>query len=820
MPLFSLFRSDKDDESDDEIEHRTSAASHVPGRELGPKPAPEEPGHEPAARGTRVRFKPDSAVGAPEGGLQMEVVTWVQGTVVAARNLPKVSIFSKSAPYCLVKGIRSDGTLLYLDCTPVVRGRSPRWDHSFKYSRPQGLEWADLIGLKFLVYRANRDGARALGSADFLGGADVKFASLRKRATEELLLDLAGTDFCGMTKKPKKNPRMNVVLTFLCASIPEPPPPMERLRPSLAQFQRVDKLVVSIGGAERLPSSPALTCIVRIKTIAGEVIQVHETNAVPSSRSTWDERCEYVCSGDPAEEPCFLAFDVWSNLGGQQARYVGGNVFPLAGVRHDAPELELVLYRHGHRLDMNLDCYGSLEPALGAAFGHVESIRERQASGAYFHRGGRLSRRSVLSVVLDVTLAEEPMPMVDVIDNPLDVEDHGSCEILRDDWIRSNCFFPPPPQMDDFGKIGKSRITASPRVVCAYGVLRGCSGLRPMDRKDATGVYCIVETCTQDGRREFRHRTYVNKDISNPEYGEAFLADMPPHGDEAQLLIFTVYLHRRGASGEPGVMLGEASVDLRYLRNAQELSVELPLVGGRRMEPHDTWFCQPATISVDVFVERRVQPILVPGGAWAFSSHAEAEVYVPSTAETVWDLHFFDKLKGHREERNSWMTAPRRRRREPWYSRREPLQAREAEDEEKEEGEKARQRTADPESLNADMAGQGTGEADSPNADMELAGQTFAKPRYADPTLTWSLPHVPAIVQGKTTMLKVPALPSRRRDDEFEEPPPSIVGGHDLLRYTGPPGFVPDESIEGLRAAAWSLAAKPSAMSLTLLRGT
>lgn len=816
-------------------------------------------------------------------GPPITVMQNFEGVVLSAKNLPKIGSrpFARCNAYVIVKGIRSNNNYVDITKTKVRHGDvTPSWNHAFNFDCPEEWAFNELVGLKFLVYHASDGKGGSLGANDFLGGADVDLSLIRSGCKLEAELELSAMRFRGMPKNltKMKRPRLTIEVTPFRAKIVRPLAKPDQVRATSDFYTRVENLSICVEKAKRLmsPARPGLInpmCIVRIVNIAGQVKELWQTREIAQTRDPlWDEWFECDFSAEPTEEPVLIGFEVWDTetVGDEVVigTHLGGNIFPLHNLTRETQRLKLDLYPECHRMDLMVDQEGNTQKKFEVrgskkAKQHLAIETDMAPQKESYLRNlcsGWLPRRDrhgqSLTVEISLRRTEESMPHGDLLTNELDIADIDDCQKVLEAWAFSNSLFRPPPELRNFEKgFGGVTLKGYSRVMFIAGVIKGCSGLISPDGRDRADPYCMMEACAKDGSREFLHRTRVVQDSFNPDFTETFYRELPQDLVDAQRIMLTIYDHRQGGD----VVLGVASLDIDGLCTAEEFYEDIPLMGMKRpqfakeSQRQDTPFRRPCAITLQVFVERRVEPRIVGTTVLKKETSTRHKLsripvmgYTNPAADViredrktpgkVWDMYLFNELAASRAEKKmngqdakehiAWTTVPK-------YRQDILIEQRKQEELRKE--------------ILAQLDIEHPEERTPVNRSMEELIQS--KLLIKDPNEGWMLPDVPAIsrkgrqkitstVSGPTKSASAPppksrGLPAIERSSsgatasaaditaEASMPSGSAVQSPTLLesrrRFEGPPEFLPSIS-SGPRSAALALGSRTSPMAMSRVK--
>ncbi|CAE8590638.1 unnamed protein product [Polarella glacialis] len=616
----------------------------------------------------------------PEGYFQR--VARVMGKVVSAKGLHKTDRFSKSDPYCVIKGIRSNNHLANIF---VTRARMdtlmPEWDEEFDFVIPRSWGLVELVGLKAMVFDSDETFVSFVGSDDFLGGADVDVSTAVTGRVIRHDLELGGLP---LSKARNKKPRLCLEVTVYREVLPKPATLAHQLLTSLRTMSYTRELVGTLCKAKGLQNTDIVglsdpQCIIRVIMMSGEVREIHRSKIMQDTlEPEWWE--EFHVKFDVLNQPILIAFDVFDSDGPESCErgdHLGSAVFPLRDCEQPAPRQKKLLLlplsqRHETRLtfDGKVDVLSRMTARLTrktvAAPSEIgdspatpsgrkstrvsltdsqlaESAQGQNSPGRFSRMAlsfknsltaaGSESKRPILTVHLRTRSKEEEMPHIDLVDQPISVADEKDCELClaSESWARS--MFQPPEQITCKQRPPRGQLKGLDRVVFVYGVMYGASGLIGKDTSRKTDAYCIVEGVSRIGEKVFIHRTRHIKSTTSPQWAEMFYMAIPEE-IEISRLIFNIFDHneklvRAFSSAEPSDFLGRASVDISYLTAGDLVQEDIPVVGAPTQPQKTTSGFRPnSSILVEVHVERRVMPDF----GLAFSDNSQV---IPKRTHTV-----------------------------------------------------------------------------------------------------------------------------------------------------------------------------------------
>lgn len=612
---------------------------------------------------------------APEEGAELEEeaesrrardgwfrrIRQVSGRVIEAKNLVRTDTWTKSDPYCVVKGIRTNNHLVQLHTTACIQNNlHPQWMEDFSFDCPSTWGLNMLIGLKFLVYDSDNTVPNDTGDDNFLGGADLDLSDAPSNRTMQHTLEMGGVELKIAPSKAavlkRRKPLLVVKVCIVHEECPKPPPQEELLLRSLTTLNCTTKVECRVIRARNLRHADLMSksdpqCIVRILTIAGKAEEVYRTEVINNTLDPqWNGR--FVKKFNPdnaADEPVLLVFDIYDDDDGGQTDvtetgdHLGSAMVALAefptGVlrkkklhlQGESQLLETLLSREGKpggdsekqaklkAANSSMDSpmpLGSKVSRIGRLlklFNHLKHLQTRKAKGD----------TNTLTLEVIVHRSEEPMPFAALLREVVDVreEEDVAAAISLPDWQRS--FFKMPMQLkrdaEGEGRPKLASFRSKDRIVFIHGVLRGATALISADSDGKSDPYCIVEGATISDQKYFIHRTQVVYNKLCPLWQEAFFFAVPEKVT-INRLNFSIYdcdqnFLDGGLLDGNDDFLGRISLDLSYLRNGDRIAEDLPLTGSKGVRPQaskankTTVFRRNSTLSVEVWVERRACPV-------------------------------------------------------------------------------------------------------------------------------------------------------------------------------------------------------------------
>ena len=198
-------------------------------------------------------------------------------------------------------------------------------------------------------------------------------------------------------------------------------------------------------------------------------------------------------------------------------------------------------------------------------------------------------------------------------------EDDAKAVLKKPEAHWDKCMFPPPAELLENGRPPRGEISGMQQIVFILGRVVGASGLPSADENQLSDPFCVVEAVSRKSGKIFVHRTRVIPKKLCPEWDETFYVPIP-QGFECNRMMFSIY-DRDEAGGAAAVLagqdpleqdefLGRASVDISYLCSGQKLVEDFPVSGSFTGSQVKTTagFRRTATISIELSVQRRVQP--------------------------------------------------------------------------------------------------------------------------------------------------------------------------------------------------------------------
>lgn len=558
----------------------------------------------------------------------------VSCAIKSARGLPKADRSGLADPYCVVKGVRLNSLFVHLHKTEIrYSSLNPEWNEEFEFECPESWGLMELVGLRFLVYDSDNGRSSSLGSDDFLGGADVDVSDLVHGRPTDAELELSGESATRARRKAKasrKRPRLFVQVTIKRWPAPRPLAPSALLERSLAEHVRVSQLACCVKRAVGLRSVDFLgtidaQCRVRAVLLSGRIVDLHETCVMlDTSAPVWNEA--FQGHFNACEEPMLLVFDVFHVVeetgltGGSQ--HLGSAALPLAAVRSSCQPVFVQLQLGGGEslLENSLTRKGARRllrqnARIGSSCG---SVRVPANQGGAECQSNFLSRASTIFN----RDADKPVgPMVEIAANAA----RAISEMPNSDlWpgvpgheVRADEL--DPKRLEEMGlgltACSSDRIYGEPFIIFVYGWVHGATGLISADKFGKSDPYCLVDGIANGtNAKTFIHRTRVVNNNLCPSWGELFFLAVPPDAD-IHKLCFSIYDSDDGELGnfdEEDDFLGKAIVDLAYLANGERFAGEVPIMGCKaNRTPNIRGFRRTSTVSVEIYVERRLRPYIL-----------------------------------------------------------------------------------------------------------------------------------------------------------------------------------------------------------------
>lgn len=594
-------------------------------------------------------------------------IAQISGRIIFAKNLPRRAAGGRPDPYLVVKGIRSNNSLVTLHTTrSAERTDMPQWDEPFSFDCPLSWRLSSIVGLKFLIYDAEGGLESDIGTDTFLGGADLDLHDAPSGRKVQHTFILGGAAIFG-AKRGDDDDRRSLLKAEIVAvheMALKPTLGQEMIVESLKSYMRVSDIQVTIFRARHLPHRSSVSktnpvCVVRALTMSGSVHEIHRTEVVRGSVDPefvdefWHDFSDDVKA---AAEPVALLFDVfdagsdydpsrhWSKIGD----HLGSAMLLLASLPDDVrKKRRLELFGESQLVETRLQRNGKPrrlavaedddeeDPTLSQNFGASEmpsnrhSVKEGGKEGFVARvlsalRGMDLRgtmTRSALLVEVSVTRVVEAMPLWQFFHNTFEVREEEDVQELmaKPDWART-LFSIPRQLLRDAEKGGRPKIAtlkAKDKIAFVGGMVRGATGLINTELIGKIDPYCIIEAVTSSGDVHFVHRTRIVMNRLTPEWNESFFWAVPEKL-VVKRLNFQVYdsdTHGLQAlMGGEDDFLGRTTVEVSELLTGDRIREDVPLTGVKASSVQgpkltsSTIFRRNATVSVDIFVERRVMP--------------------------------------------------------------------------------------------------------------------------------------------------------------------------------------------------------------------
>mmetsp|Transcript_23555 Transcript_23555/g.42511 ORF Transcript_23555/g.42511 Transcript_23555/m.42511 type:complete len:814 (+) Transcript_23555:144-2585(+) len=585
----------------------------------------------------------------PRGGKQVPPgffsrINRVMGKVVAAKGLPNMDAYSKSDPYCVIKGIRSNNHLTNIYITKVqVNTTTPEWNEEFDFMIPDSWGLVELVGLKAMIYDADELSINFLGGEDFLGGCDVDISNMVNGRMMSHDLELGGVN---VLKAKGKKPRLTLVITAYREIVPKPAVPHVQLMSSLKEVLFIREVVGMIHKVKNLKVKDILArkgepqCIVRLVYVNGEVKEIHRCQI------SMDERTEdgaFRARFGFMDQPVLLIFDLFQsenlNICESDGEHLGTAVVPLMNCLPPEPRKKKIILQgetqlHEKRLGKEGDARKSIATRHSkATVEEIEAVEDRKTASQrlgealhtlrkeVFSSAPPMSSRPLLQVEVRARTKKEDMPFIDQFGKYVDVADNEDVEgvLSLPDWKRT--LYPLPKALlaeENGGVVPRGQLFSDERISFIYGFVFGASGLAPADANGSSDPYTIVEAVSRVGEKIFIHRTRSITAKLNPEWGEAFYFRVPDDF-EANRIVFSIFDSDSNAASQLlGVssqaeddFLGRANLDLSYLCSGEAINEDVPITGSavKSGEKLTTGFRRTPIISVEVRCERHLKPI-------------------------------------------------------------------------------------------------------------------------------------------------------------------------------------------------------------------
>lgn len=588
------------------------------------------------------------------------------GRVVAAKGLPRFDTYSMSDPYCVVKAIKGNNHTMNVYITRTIMNNSaPVWDEEFDFQIRADQTTEEIVGLRLAVYEADGPGSSFHGSNDFLGGADLDLAGQKHARSVLHELELGGI----ITRKASsgRRPRLVLAVTIYREVVPRSLPRPLLLKQSLLKMSFVHQVFCTVVGAKELPNREMLGvsdpfCLVRAVLMSGKVTELYRTKVISNSlQPMWNEA--FQAAFVEADQPLLLLFDVWDEddpnkpmeAGG--AQHLGSAAVPLLSGLEPAPRrrrlwLQGSSQRHETRLNHNGVARNAENGPKGGSklsrqrSGHVLTsaktfnVNKGTTPKTFFERlkdavvefknqmteSADAGKRSVLSVELRTYTKTAKMPYVHLFQKPFFIHDADDLEkcLESPDWTRSSYTF--PKQLES-GQPERGLLSAEDHIGFVYGAIEGASFL-PLSLGTPPDAYCMVHAVSTIGERQFIHRTRTIKQLTCPQWSEAFYSPLPEDFDTARLQI-SVYGATaanlvtkatsfiggadpmlEGSNHEDDWFIGRAHVDLTTAVSGALIAEEVPIQGGMipKQDRVTTGFRIQPGVAFEVMCERRLRP--------------------------------------------------------------------------------------------------------------------------------------------------------------------------------------------------------------------
>lgn len=637
----------------------------------------------------------------------------VIGKIGTCKGLPKGERPGRLDPYIVIKGIRSNNHTVNVFCSDLRQNTfAPDFDEEFDFEVPASWGLMELVGLRLMLYDGNDLMVSFGGSENFLGGADLDLSGCISGRTVSHDIEMGGFEVA--KERGSRRPRCGIAITVYREVVPKPPDPPVALLQSLRKVNYVREVVGRIIQGNALKNRDLIglsdpQCIVRVVYLSGEVREIARSEVIDGSLDpVWD--MDFQFTFDPLDQPLLILVDVYDSdnptdpadrveLTGD---HLGSVAYPLLkclpphGRKH-VMRLVGKSQRHESRLDKDgipanaersaskasVRSSAAQESTLEdrrptSAFEHMVSLGKRMRDAVTdFLNGPNVTERSTLIMELRTRIKSEDMPHLAAMDKAIQVADVVDLDrvLALPDWQRG-IYAPPPELTDQKDELNPARghLEAKDDIVFVYGQVQGASGLLTTKNGFKNDAYVVVEGVSKTAENTFIHRTRMVPKANSPEWYETFYLRVP-EGAEVSRLLFSVYHCTQDASGEDD-FLGRASLDLAYLVSGDLLAEDLPLTGATSVvKPKVTsGFRRPSTLSMEVWVERRVKPkfVFTPDdalevvprrthflsrkevvpGRW-FEDHSQAQSLVPAAeqdAPSVLELHSTGQLvQGNRK---------------------------------------------------------------------------------------------------------------------------------------------------------------------------
>jgi len=425
-------------------------------------------------------------------------------------------------------------------------------------------------------------------------------------------------------------------------------------------------------------------CIVRAVLISGQVVEMYRTKVVNDTLTPiWQEAFQSTFT--ELDQPLLLLFDLWDEddpsrpLDDGGAQHLGSAVVPLLSALDPAPRRRRLWLQGGtqrhetrfnaHGVPRNVGGRKAVRQTLKRSQSGIPSIgligRQYQKSFSFSDKDAGAAGtkrwwtrmydaaiqlkqqitqpaedqcRPILTIELRAYTETKRMPFHEIYEKPLFVHDEDDLEkcLASPDWERS--LYTMPEELRPIGGVERGSVSAEDHVGFVYGVIEGATALPTFDQRPPE-VYCVVHVISTTAAKIFVHRTRAIKQMTCPQWNEAFYAELPEGFDAArlQLSVYAItagtgfsklannatsnlFKAVGGATGSEEILelgasdddwfIGRAHADLTTAISGNLLAEEVPIQGGAqpKQEKRTSGFRIQPAVSFEVMIERRLRP--------------------------------------------------------------------------------------------------------------------------------------------------------------------------------------------------------------------
>jgi len=593
----------------------------------------------------------------------------IVGTIERAK-IHKTKMFGKLSTRCVVKGMRSNSSLITLFETEIAEGSQPKWEADWFFDCTKRRTREDFIGLKFQLY----DGE------EFLGGADFEISEMTPFREKKLEVEIVGVvpkHKIGGAPPPKS--RMWLTISVERKHLLAWDKPAKTLLDSMRSYHRVTSLsgriIKATGLKSQMGKKSKPMCVLRCFMMSGRILTLHNTKCSMFRVVDPDWSADgffYFEFEDETDQPLMVILDIWGSAGKfptlesclESQDHMGSVLIPMYKIKDEeafekkpvafklplmdsCQVVERFLGREGDVCGATPkeDSHRVLDKYENHKDSHHKSRKERLANLSlkdmkdisemflkeHFSTGRTNQKTESRFIYFEAIAGREqlPMPYESLLDEPEGIvigPDDMNPE-LQNDGIES--FLEPGFQRYFDNGAKRIGISAHERIFTVYGRLEGALDLISADFMGGkSDPYVIVEALTTSGQFLFMYRTRTIQNELNPKWNEWFFFQVPPDPDDPRLPValsavqFTIMDCDEGdafdileGSKEGDDLLGRASVDVSYMRNTDYVQEELPLLGIKAQPGgyvNRGGFRRYSTISVEVRVERRIMRVIDP----------------------------------------------------------------------------------------------------------------------------------------------------------------------------------------------------------------